>query len=410
MTGALTQLVAYGAQDVYLTGDPKMTFWKSVFTRYRNFALESIEQDIVGGIVSNGDISVTLSRSGDLIYAIMFEIEFQRGPSQPNDPLPYFSCEQWLKHIELYIGGQKVYEFGHEWFRMYWELFYNLEEEIAYNTMCNWTNEPEGYIRTFFLPIPVWFNATDPGRALPLIALQYHDVQFKIKLNNINNIPGINPNFIPTMRCFADYTFLDTQERIWFAQNPHEYIIQQVQTNQFPINVGPNQLNFNFDLNFNHPVKALMWACTPGSTTHGQYTSQPGEQDEEVLAPLETATLLLNGIERFQTRKGAYFTLGNPWATFAGSYTSAGIYAYGFGIQSGLDDPTGTLNFSRIDSAVLRVRTKQAIVNNVTTPGNVTVATMCATASNVLSTMYVWAPNYNVLRIMSGMGGMAYAN
>lgn len=411
MTGALAQLVAYGAQDVYLTGDPQMSFWKGSFKRYRNFATEAIQQDIVGDIRSNSEITFTLKRAGDLVYNIMMGITFKRGPSAINDPLPYYSAEQWIDHLEMYIGGQKVFEFGHEWFRIQWELFYDYAQEKAYNAMANWSNEPEGYLRTFYLPIPVWFNSYTPGSAIPLIALQYHDVQFKIKLADLNNIPGIDPTFTPDMRAYADYVFLDSPERIWFASNPHEYIVYQIQTNQFPITIDTNQRDYKFQLTFNHPTKAVIWACTPGPQSHGQFTSEPGEQDFETLGPIAVAKLSLNGVDRMVERKGSYFTRGNPWTTFSGGYLSSGIYAMGFGVNTDLDNPTGTCNFSRIDTTLLHIKTKAAVLTSIQASNTVTVTENMTTAgANVLNTLLVWGPNFNVLRIMNGMGGMAFAN
>ena len=411
MTGALSQLVAYGAQDVYLTGNPQMSFWKSNFSRYRNFATESIEQDIIGGIISGGEISFTLSRYGDLVYNLMLAITMKRGPSSPGDPTPYFSCEQLINHLEMYIGGQKVFEFGHEWFRMNAELMYTYAQDKAYRAMANWGTEQQGYLRTFHLPIPIWFNAASPGRALPLIALQYHDVQFKIKLANFTDIQGVDPTYTPDIRCYADYTFLDVDERVWFASNPHEYIVEQIQTTQFPITISSQQREYKFQLPFNHPTKAIIWACTPGSAYHGQYTSLDDEQDDETLGPLATAKITLNGVDRFSTRQGVYFSRGNPWTSFTGGYTSAGIYAYGFGLHSDSSEPSGTLNFSRIDTAVLQVRTKAAVIVDITVPSATTVPeSMTTVGANILNTMYVWGPNFNVLRIASGMGGLAYAN
>ena len=409
MTGALVQLVAYGAQDVYLTGKPQTTFWRERFARYSNFALESIQQDIIGKVDSDSTITVKLSRSGDLVYNLMIAITMQRGPAGALNPLPYYSCEQWINHLEMYIGGQKVMEFDHEWLRMYWELMYPLQQETAYVNMCQWANEAEGYYRTFYLQIPVWFNAMEPKNAIPLIALQYHEVEFKIRLCNLNDIVGINPDYIPDTRVWADYVFLDTEERKWYAQNPHEYIIQQVQTNRFPITIDTTMRKYNFYLTFNHPVKSLIWACTPGPTYHGQYTGLPGEQDDETLGPINDATLLLNGIERFASRRGSYFTTGNPWTTFSGSYTSAGVYAYGFGIHCDQNMPTGTCNFSRIDNTTLRLQTKRAILANRIDAGNVT-ENMTTESANILNTLLVFAPNFNILRIASGMGGLAYEN
>jgi hypothetical protein len=409
MTGGLIQLVAYGAQDVYLTGDPQKTFWKEKFSRYTNFALESIEQDILGGIGSTQDISFILKRSGDLVSSIFLEITLQRGPSGPGDPAPFYSAEQLINRLEMYIGGQKVLEFGHEWFRMYWELYLDYTQLMAYSNMVNWGTEEEGYQRTFNLPLPLWFNALDIGKAIPLIALQYHEVEIRINLCNFNNIVGVNPAFTPQIRCFANYTFLDAPERIWFAQNPHEYIIQQIQTNPFNITIDTTNREYSLPLDFNHPCSSLIWCFTPGSEYHGQYTSVPGEQDSEVLSVLDSATLLLNGTERFSRRRGSYFGNENPWTSFGGTYTSSGVYAYGFGTRSDQPIPSGTLNFSRIDNATLRIRTKAAVVEDTSVPGNVT-ESMTTVGSNILTTVLVFAPNFNVFRIMSGMGGLAYAN
>jgi hypothetical protein len=171
MTGALSQLVAYGVQDLYLTGDAKKSFWKGNFKKYRNFALESIRQDIIGEPGSNNHITIKLGRFGDLVNGLMLEMIFQRGPSGPADIEPYYSCEQYIDHLELHIGGQKVYEFNHEWFRMYWELFLDYGREVAYRNLTRWGNEEQGYTKTFYLPIPIWFNALEPSQALPLIAL-----------------------------------------------------------------------------------------------------------------------------------------------------------------------------------------------------------------------------------------------
>lgn len=411
MAGGLSQLVAYGAQDVYLTGDPKKTFWREKFSRYSNFAMESIQQDILGDIGPGQTISFTLKRNGDLVSSLFLEITLQRGPSGPTDPRPYYSCEQLIDYVEVYIGGQKVVNFGHEWFRMYWELCLNYTQAMAYASMANWRNEQEGYTRTFYLPIPLWFNALDVGKALPLIALQYHEVEVRLRIcSDFENIVGINPDYTPQIKCYANYTFLDTTERVWFAKNPHEYLIHQIQTNNFNISVEPTSKDYNLSLNFNHPCSSLVWCFTPGPTYHGQYTSVPGEQDEEVLAALENACLLLNGQERFTTRKGSYFSDEGVWVGYDGNHTSAGVYTYAFGVHSGRPPPSGTCNFSRIDSSTLRIRTKAAVVANKDVPGDVNTDTMTMIASNILNQCIVFAPNYNVLRIMSGMGGLAYAS
>lgn len=410
MAGGLSQLVAYGAQDAYLTGNPVKSFWKKKFSRYSNFAMESIQQDLIGEVGSNRDLTIKLARNGDLVSSIFFEITLQRGSTSSSTPQPYYSCEQLLDYIEVFIGGQNVMSFGHEWLRMHSELYLNQTQSLTYANMVNWRNEEEGYIRTFHLPIPLWFDALNFGNALPLIALQYHDVEIKVRLCDLNNIPGINHNFTPKIKCYANYTFLDTTERTWFAQNPHEYIIQQVQTNDFNISIEPSSKTYNLPLNFNHPCSSLIWCFTPGKRYHARYTSIEGEQNDEVLSVLESATILFNGQERFSTRKGSYFSNESTWIGFSGTHVSSGIGAYPFGLHSDKSTPSGTCNFSRIDSATLRVRTKAAVVINKHTPGNVDTETMTTVDSTMLNTLLVFAPNFNVLRIQSGMGGVAYSS
>jgi hypothetical protein len=153
----------------------------------------------------------------------------------------------------------------------------------------------------------------------------------------------------------------------------------------------------------------MMWILTPGSDYHGQYTALPGEQDAEILAPLQSALIQFNGIDRFDKRSGSYFTKCNPWTAARGSYLSSGIYSYGFGIDTQAYFPKGAMNFSRVDNATLIVETKKAVVADRTTPAIVD-ETMTLIDSSILNTIIVFAYNYNILRIQNGMGGMAFAS
>jgi hypothetical protein len=222
-------------------------------------------------------------------------------------------------------------------------------------------------------------------------------------------IPGVDATFTPKISCWADYVFLDTEERVQFAQNPHEYLITQLQYSMSNIQVSDKTNTFRIALNFNHPVKSMMWALTPGTDYHGQYTALPGEQDSELLSPLQSALLQFNGVDRFDTRSGGYFTKCNPWTAARGSYLSSGIYSYGFGLDTQSYAPRGAMNFSRVDNATLIVDTKRAVVADRTAPGVVD-ETMTLTESSILNIIIVFAYNYNVLRIQSGMGGLAYAS
>lgn len=406
--GGLCQLVAIGAQDTYLIGEPAKSLWTSVYRKTKLFAVESIRQTLEGDATYGGHATVKLTRSGDLICGLMFQITLRRGPSEPNDPIPFFPVEHLINSIELRIGGQRIDWIPHNWFRVYAQMYFNSKQAAAYTDMADFGNETEGQQRTFFLPIPFFFSQWDWSRALPLIALQYHEVELWIKFTPANEIVGIDPTFFPQISLYADYAFVDSPERIWFAQNPHEYLVTQLQYQKQSIVVDAMMRDYKIPINFNHPCKFLAWNFSPGTTTHGQFTYLQGETDDNTAAPLYEADIYLNGRERFRVRPGKYFKNANPWLSQYGGYFTSGLYAYNFGLNNCLGKgPAGTLNFSRIDNSILRLVTKQAVLT-----GSETTTTEAQTnvENSVLQLVEMYALNYNVLRIMSGMGGLAYSN
>lgn len=162
--GGLMQLIAVGAQDVYLSGEPAKTIWKSAHRKTKPFAVESIIQTLEGDVNYGGQATVKLSRSGDLICGMMFQVTLQRGPSGPNDPIPFFPVEHLFHSIELRIGGQRIDWIPHNWLRVYAQMYFNSKQTAAYTDMADFGNENEGQQRTFFLPIPFFFNQWDWGR------------------------------------------------------------------------------------------------------------------------------------------------------------------------------------------------------------------------------------------------------
>lgn len=414
MTGGLTQLVAVGAQDVFLSGDAKKSVWTSNFRRSKMFALESIEQTLNGEVNFDKSCSFILKRAGDLVCGMMFQVILRRGPSSPTDPVPYYPAEHLFEGVELLIGGQRIDFIPHNWLRLYAQMYYNNTQKTTYDEMNNFGPETEGQERTFYVPIPFFFNnAWNTRLALPLIALQYHEVEFRLKLTKASEIIGIDQTFAPQLRVYADYVFLDSPERIWFAQNPHEYVVNQLQFTRSAVLVDEKIRHYKEYLNFNHPCMALTWCLTPGDSFHGKFTCLPGETYDNTAAPINKATLLLNGIERFTERPGTYFQLANPWLSQYGMGLTSGVYTYNFGLNNYLAlTQRGTLNFSRIDSAILKYSTKAAVI--ATPPAPRTQATtdesQTYTDSAMLSTLEVYTTNYNVLRVMSGMGGLAYSN
>jgi len=585
------QLVAYGAQDVYLTGNPQITFWKVTYRRYTNFAIESIEQTFNGQADFGRRVQCIISRNGDLAYRTYLQVTlpeinqlmglgaFVLGQGQGVYARWLdFPGEQLVAQVEVEIGGQRIDRQYGDWMHIWNQLTMTAEQERGYYKMIGNTTQltfitdpsfaevdgpcdslaprqvcaPRNALpeTTLYVPLQFWF-CTNPGLALPLIALQYHEVKINLDIRPIDEclwavttlscnsgaVPTSNAGYVNNQytpgrpvpatiaynqslvaaSLYVDYVFLDTDERRRMAQNPHEYLITQLQfTGDESVGSSSNKIK----LNFNHPVKELIWvvqpdqnvdycsslvcdallfkvlgaqpfnytdaidalpnaihafggpaalarderayidvrglfndagaedAYIPGDFTgywHGpndpyneanlggpnvQYpssvTNDPallaslgsyldqstGHKSESTVSdagtfvltetslfmhcwglnPVVTAKLQLNGQDRFSEREGSYFSWVQPYQSHTRS-PDEGINVYSFALRPEEHQPSGTCNFSRIDNATL-----QLVLSNATVEGTKT------------AKVRVYATNYNVLRIMSGMGGLAYSN
>ena len=555
MGGGLMQLVAYGAQDVYLTGNPQITFWKVTYRRHTNFAMESIEQTFNGQADFSRRVQCTISRNGDLAYRTYLQVTLPEigqsgcGASSSNENnchARWLDCpgEQIISTVEVEIGGQRIDRQYGDWMHIWNQLTLTAEQERGYHKMIGHTTQltyltdpqyanvasacggdaptavcaPRNALpeTTLYVPLQFWF-CRNPGLALPLIALQYHEVRINIELRPIDeclfavvsddNNGGVagsekhtasyNKSLVAAS-LYVDYIFLDTDERRRMAQNPHEYLIEQLQfTGDESVGSSSNKIK----LNFNHPCKELIWVVQPDENVnycaahdaaeplchvHGaqpfnytdaidalppsllafggqkstgadgspggnstslaggtsavinkQVFNNPWGGDIEnvstsaglfmsnaegatyvgdnqlagvsdagtfVLAetalnmhcwgqnPVVTAKLQLNGQDRFSEREGTYFDLVQPWQHHTRS-PDTGINVYSFALRPEEHQPSGTCNMSRIDNAVLQL-----------------VLSSAAIGVDHTAKVRVYAVNYNVLRVMSGMGGLAYSN
>ena len=535
MGGGLMQLVAYGAQDVYLTGNPQITFWKVTYRRHTNFAMESIEQTFNGQADFGRRVQCTVSRNGDLAYRTYLQITLPEinqsdGGAVDNCLARWldYPGEQLISMVEVEIGGQRIDRQYGDWMHIWNQLTLTSEQEAGYHKMigqtsqltyltdpkfsdvataCGATGVPEAVCAprnalpetTLYIPLQFWF-CRNPGLALPLIALQYHEVKinieirpldeclFAVKQVNVANTAGEKvanayAKSLVAASLYVDYVFLDTDERRRMAQNPHEYLIEQLQfTGDESIGSSSNKVK----LNFNHPCKELVWVVQPdlhvaycdsfiGQTTlHRALGAQPfnytdaldalpntilafgsraqsgtaagnvinddglftdgmpgnatgtatgadpaagdktglttatfdGVSDAGVFVlaetalnmhcwgenPVVTAKLQLNGQDRFSEREGTYFDLVQPFQHHTRN-PDTGINVFSFALRPEEHQPSGTCNFSRIDNATLQLVVSAAAIGGVQT-----------------AKVRVYATNYNVLRIMSGMGGLAYSN
>jgi len=470
------QLVAYGAQDVYLTGNPQITFFKVVYRRHTNFSMESIEQTFNGNADFGRKVTCTISRNGDLMYRTYLQTRLPDITLTANQKFRWLN---WIglvliKSVELEIGGQRIDKHYGDWMYIWNELTQTAGHKDGYANMVGnvpaltqWAitgNATTTTIpgTTLYIPLEFWF-CRNPGLALPLIALQYHEVKINLEINSAANCYSATGS-VPTpsltsASLWVDYIYLDTDERRRFAQVSHEYLIEQL---QFTGDESAINTSNKIKLNFNHPCKELVWVvqrdANVASTVAGgpqwfnytdsidvtYFTGTPsdplgggiGADDAATFNPqnlplfndasgtiggldgsigsirgatnpifgnniplldlgynpVSVAKLQLNGHDRFTERDGRYFNLVQPYQHHT-NVPPTGINVYSFGLKPEEHQPSGTCNFSRIDNATLQLTLTPATV-----------------ASNGSAKIRVYATNYNVLRIMSGMGGLAYSN
>ena len=450
------QLVAYGAQDVYLTGNPQITFFKVVYRRHTNFAMESIENPFNGSPGFGRKVTCTIQRNGDLIYRIYLQATLPSVSLLATDGSgAQFRWLNWVGHnlvryVELEIGGQRIDKHYGDWLQIWNELTQEPGKQAGYAKMVGNVpqlvnllvqggepcdndcagGEPNTSAETLmcapeytlYIPLQFWFNR-NPGLALPLIALQYHEVRINLEFNDLRNLCFDSTPALPNVHTirdrvaaaglvaaslYVDYIYLDTDERRKFAQVSHEYLIETLQfTGAESITSSANKLK----LNFNHPCKELVWVVQRDSfvscddtVVNGWKGQQPFNfsdwWDRSVLEsgysvtrvegmagknPTVTALLQLNGHDRFQVREGDYFNLVQPFQHHT-NIPAVGINVYSFALQPEQHQPSGTCNLSRIDNTTLLLTVSNNAVGSVTS-----------------SSVYVFATNYNVLRIMSGI-------
>jgi len=468
MGGGLLQLVAYGAQDVYLTGNPQITFFKVTYRRHTNFAMEAIQQTFSGIPNFGNTVYCQISRNGDLIHRTYLEVELPLLAT--GEKFVNYVGLRLLKSVTIEIGGQQIDKHYSDWLYIWNELSLPVGKRFAWEQMVGADQDVTSILSTdtnpvqtkLYIPFEFWF-CRSIGLALPLIALQYHEVKLKIEFESLTNciykLDSASPptstgalsadtkaKTLTNVNLWVDYIFLDTDERRKFAQLSHEYLIEQLQF------TGSETLSANSSarvkLNFNHPCKELVWVAKfASSTTHNHWYNYTLKNDNTFLAsaespnlyspsltgltsapsddlkgdhyassnvsfdsdlvksitynvepgfsanaknPFSKCLLQLNGNDRFAERDGSYFSLVQPFQHHTNIPANQGINVYSFALKPEEHQPSGTLNMSRIDTAVLSVTN--------------------SAASGTNGLINVYATNYNVLRILSGMGGLAYSN
>ena len=367
---------------------------------------------------------------------------------------------QLIDYIELEIGGQLIDKQYGEWMDIWTQMTYSKEKYDQLLSMINCSifseNTSDSYdkVGKLYIPLQFWF-CRNPGLYIPLISLQYHDVVMKIQLNNkkcvntatrntSNSIDITSFNYstgtytktdyidaILDFKVYCDYVYLDTMERQRYAQASHEYLIEQVQDNN--VFTSTDKV-VDMPLKFNHPCKMMVWRSQRTFHTAQDDPTGPTYNDKYFLSNLydyhaiggntndlndiyqlnsdttQTIDLELNTKDRFSKRDGSYFRMVQPnqyisknnsalskyWNNY--KLYGGGFYVYNFGLRTDEHQPSGTINFSRIDQKVLRLYMNPY-------------ASSVSNANRHYNYEHrAWAVNYNILRVMSGMAGLAYAN
>jgi hypothetical protein len=367
MSAALIDLVSVGAQDVYITGDPQVSFFRQNYKRHTNFSIKPERMDYIGTFESGNEVSIPIKSKGDLLSYVWIE---NANINSRNNNASLFSdaaaSETSPTEFSLWVGGQEVTKLD--------TLFINTVHNTLYNessakATCAMTTQDGGENASAGSYIIPFFFSEDWTKSLPLVGLQYHEVEIRIKFRNGTFNLGSSP------KVYGSYVFVDTDEREFFANGEHELLITQTQHQ--PMSKTDTSIDLTY---FNHPVKAVHIAA--GNKPDTSYT-------------FTDASMFINGVPLFENMTHEYHRNVVPsrhCSVLNTTIESEQIYTWPFCLTMNKSQPTGTLNFSRIDNAKININ-----YTGVTTNDNINM-------------IRAYAVNYNILRIKNGMGGIAFGN
>lgn len=431
-SGGLLQLVSLGRQDIYLSGNPQTTFFKQVYRRYTNFSVETqripFETDPDFGKL----VSLTIPRNGDLLSQLWLDIRLPRvdasgaqtssgcsGVVQNLPPIDYQDTTptySWVNgigyamidYVSIQIGQQEIDRHTGEWLFIWSRLSTPYSKYQGFNTMIGYQESydqrsQQGPLQ-LIVPLNFWF-CKNPGTALPLIALQSTPIRIYIKFkngydmvygNNLSEDPCVDiPNkpVISNITLWGDFIFLDVEERRRFVSSKHEYLIEQLQFVK-RYSIPEKTTNISVPLNFNHPLKEIVWVVQQDRMlgTHEFFNFGSRSLTDVGTTPLDlidSAVIQFDGYDRFERQSARYFSLMQAWQRHTAIPITNFIYLYSFSLAPEAAQPQGSCNASRLDSIVLQL-------------------TMSSQVQPRPSGVTVYATNYNVLRIVAGLGGVLF--
>lgn len=429
-SGGLLQLVSTGRQDIYLSGNPQTTFFKQVYRRYTNFSIETQRIPFDTAVDFSKLITTTIPHSGDLLSQLVLEVQLPKltpqgpvtstgcsgvqtvTPFDYTDTTPQYSWVNGIGHamieyISIQIGQQEIDRQYGEFLHIWTQLSTPGSKRAGVNNMLGqldtYNDSSQMGPLKLYIPLRFWF-CNNVGLSLPLIALQSTPIRIYIKLKNGNDMVFTSlleenpcsdlptPPTIKDMTLWGDFIYLDNEERRRFTSSRHEYLIEQVQIQRrYPI--PQNATNISVPLNFNHPMKEIIWVVQQDRMQTGhEWFNYGSRMLNEFGIPnldlISSAVLQFDGYDRFERQSAEYFRLVQPWQRHT-AIPNDFIYVYSFSLAPEAAQPQGSCNASRLDSIVLAIEMNSAVQSR---PAGIT----------------VYATNYNVLRIVSGLGGLLF--
>lgn len=416
-SSTLLQLVARGRQDAYLTGAPQFTFFKHVYRRYTPFAIESIPIEFDGTPDFGRRISAIIPRKADLISSLFLEVDLPVIPPPAGGPPIYWTndiAHALIEDISIEIGDKEIDKHTGEWLQIWSLLTTPAEKRVGLDEMIgHWNVFPPAEGPTplrLAIPLRFWF-CNSVGAALPLIALQAHPVRIIIHLRRFQDLwwsedlaattisggpcPTVPPVAPTRIQLYGDYIFLDKEERHKFAAAEHEYLITQVQytpRQSVPLNVSTATV----PIIFNHCCKEFIWVVQQDRmrAVHEWFNysnairANGGEAGVVPADLMDSAILRLDGYERFQRRYAQYFRMTQPYQ-YHTNVPNEYLYVYSFSLRPEEEQPAGSINCSKFDDIQLNIGFN---------PDELTED----------RTVTVYTTNYNILRIIGGLGGLAF--
>jgi hypothetical protein len=449
-------LAVRSEHDKYLVGNPQFTFFKGVYRRHTHFAMEQVFVPFVGDTTNTfgRKIYVDIPKTGDLLHRMYLVLDIEV-PSESDISGICPTGYSFIDHIDLVIGGQLMERHYGQWLALYQEFFQDKRKEFALSYMSG-SHDARSNKKTIYIPMRFWFN-NEVGLSLPLIALSSAQIRLEVRINTKDKVSSYSIDkedpsrtiahtdlLINRMRMLCEYIHLDKEERVLFSSKSHEYLITQVQNSvENPIQLHPfesdaryEQLSQKVELRFNHPVKELIWTFKDShfvlpnvDMSNTTFDSNSGVlmynywrnglmwadhmiecnimlNNKDLTEPLPAS--FFRSIQGLQHHHSFGFTTAldrsiddgyapSPDATIKTGGT--GAYLYSFALNPMDYQPSGSVNFSKLENAHLKFRMHRDTAN------------FTLGGSNNIDSKHlnIYGIHYNFLRIQGGQCGLLFA-